>query len=65
MGRPIGPRKIHHYSDEFKLTAVKLSGLPGMQAPLVAGSSWVASRCCHATQTGLSFGGRPVRCTGR
>ena len=24
MGRPIGPRKVHHYSVEFKLTAVKL-----------------------------------------
>ena len=28
MGRPIGPRKVHHYSVEFKLTAVKLSGMP-------------------------------------
>ena len=65
MGRPIGPRKIHHYNDEFKLTAVKLSGLPGMQALLVAGSSRIASRCCHTTQTGLSFGGRPVRWIGR
>jgi hypothetical protein len=25
MGRPIGPRKVHRYSLDFKLTAVKLS----------------------------------------
>ena len=36
MGRPIGPRKVHHYSVEFKLTAVKLSGLPGVQVQTVA-----------------------------
>jgi len=65
MGRPIGPKRVHRYSVEFKLTAVKLSGLPGMQALLVAGSSRIASHCCHTTQTGLSFGGRPVRWTGR
>jgi putative transposase len=29
MGRPIGPKKVHRYSVEFKLTAVKLSGVPG------------------------------------
>ena len=65
MGRPIGPKRVHRYSVEFELTAVKLSGLPRMQALLVAGSSRIASRCCHTTQTGLSFGGRPVRWTGR
>ena len=36
MGRPIGPRKVQHYSGEFKLTAVKLSGLPGVQVQTVA-----------------------------
>ena len=36
MGRPIGPRKVHHYSVEFKLTAVKLSGMPGVQVQTVA-----------------------------
>ncbi len=65
MGRPIGPKRVHRYSVEFKLTVVKLSGLPGMQALLVAGSSRIASRCCHTTQTGISFGGRPVRWIGR
>ena len=36
MGRPIGPRKVHHYSVEFKLTAVKLSGMSGVQVQTVA-----------------------------
>jgi transposase len=36
VGRPIGPRKIHRYSVEFKLTAVKLSGMPGVHVQTVA-----------------------------
>ncbi len=36
MGRPIGPKKVHRYSAEFKLTAVKLSGMPGVQVQTVA-----------------------------
>jgi transposase len=31
-----GPRKIHKYSDEFKLTAVRLSQQPGIQVQTVA-----------------------------
>jgi transposase len=31
-----GPRKIYRYSDEFKLTAVRLSQQPGMQVRTVA-----------------------------
>ena len=31
-----GPRKIYKYSDEFKLTAVRLSQQPGMQVQTVA-----------------------------
>ena len=31
MARPIGPKKVHRYSDEFKTTAVKLSRLPRVQ----------------------------------
>jgi len=31
-----GPRKVHRYSDEFKLTAVRLSQQPGMQVHSVA-----------------------------
>ena len=36
MGRPIGPRKVHRYSTDFKLAAVKLSGMPGVQVQTVA-----------------------------
>jgi transposase len=36
MGRPIGPKKVHRYSVEFKVTAVKLSGMPGVQVQTVA-----------------------------
>ena len=31
-----GPRKLYKYSDEFKLTAVRLSQQPGMQVQTVA-----------------------------
>jgi transposase len=31
-----GPRKLHKYSDEFKLTAVRLSQEPGIQVKTVA-----------------------------
>ena len=31
-----GPRKVHRYSDEFKLTAVRLSQQPGLQVRAVA-----------------------------
>jgi transposase len=31
-----GPRKVHRYSDEFKLTAVRLSQQPGIQVQTVA-----------------------------
>src|SRR6266851_4102328 len=36
MGRAIGPKKVHRYSTEFKLTAVKLSGVAGVQVQTVA-----------------------------
>jgi transposase-like protein len=36
VGRPIGPKKVHRYSVEFKLTAVKLSGMTGVQVQTVA-----------------------------
>ena len=35
MGKP-GPKKIHRYSVEFKLTAVKLSHMPGVEVQTVA-----------------------------
>src|SRR5690348_8392088 len=31
-----GPRKVHRYTDEFKLTAVRLSQQPGLQVQTVA-----------------------------
>ena len=36
MGRRIGPRKVHRYRVEFKLTAVKLSHIPGIEVQTVA-----------------------------
>jgi transposase len=38
VGRPIGPKKVYRYSVEFKLTAVKLSDMPGVQVQTVAGA---------------------------
>jgi len=35
VGKP-GLKKVHRYSVEFKLTAVKLSGMPGVQVQTVA-----------------------------
>jgi transposase len=36
VGRRIGPKKVRRYSVEFKVTAVKLSGMPGVQVQTVA-----------------------------
>ncbi len=36
MGRPIGPKKVHRYSVEFRVTAVKLSRMPGVEVQTVA-----------------------------
>lgn len=36
MGKPIGPKKIHRYSDEFKVQAVRLSLSPDIQTQDVA-----------------------------
>jgi len=36
MGRPTQPKRISQYSDEFKVSAVKLSRLPGVQVQQVA-----------------------------
>jgi transposase len=38
MARPIGPKKVHRYSDEFKTTALKLSHLARVQVQDVAGA---------------------------
>ena len=36
MARPIGPKKVQRYSLEFKLKAVKLSQMPGVEVQAVA-----------------------------
>ncbi|HEB55263.1 MAG TPA: hypothetical protein ENI98_02945 [Gammaproteobacteria bacterium] len=36
MPRLRGPRKVHRYSKEFKVTVVRLSHLPGVQVKDVA-----------------------------
>jgi transposase len=36
VGRRIGPKKVHRYSVEFKLTAVKLSRMAGVEVQTVA-----------------------------
>ena len=36
MGRRIGPKKVHRYSAEFKLTAVKLTRMAGVEVQTVA-----------------------------
>jgi len=36
MAARVGPRKVLKYSDEFKLTAVRLSQQPGLQVQAVA-----------------------------
>lgn len=36
MPRRVGPQKVRHYSLEFKLKAVKLSQLPGVEVQAVA-----------------------------
>jgi hypothetical protein len=36
VGRPIGPKKVHRYSVESKLTSVKLSEMSGVQVQTVA-----------------------------
>lgn len=43
MPKP-GPRTICKYSDEFKVTAVRLSHLPGVQIQEVAASLSILAR---------------------
>ncbi len=38
MGRLIGPKKVHRYSVEFKVTAVKLNRMPGVEVQTAAGA---------------------------
>ena len=63
MGRLIGPRKVHHYSVEFKLTAVKLSGMAGVQVQTVAGAldihPFMLSRWRKEVREGILTGRAP------
>jgi transposase len=63
MGRP-GLRKVHRYSTEFKLTAVKLSHLPGVEVQTVATAldihPFMLSRWRKEVREGMVIG-RPRR----
>jgi transposase-like protein len=48
MARATGPRKVHRYSGEFKLKAVKLSELDGVQVQDVAAALDIHPFICHA-----------------
>jgi transposase-like protein len=44
MPKAKGPRKTHRYDNEFKVKAVRLSQLPGVQVKDVAGYQIVVQR---------------------
>lgn len=60
MGRPIQPRRVRQYSTEFKLTAVMLSHVPGVQGQHVAQAldihPWMLSRWRKQAREGLLHG---------
>jgi len=64
MGRPIGPKKVHRYSNEFKLTAVHLSDVAGVQVQTVAAAldihPFLLSRWRKEVRDGV-LRGRPLR----
>jgi len=59
MARIKGPRKIHRYSAEFKLKAVKLSEIEGVRVQDVADAleihPFVLSRWCSVALLGRSL----------
>jgi transposase len=59
-----GPRKVHRYSKEFKLTAVRLSQQPGIQVQTVAAAleihPFMLSRWRKDVKDGR-LGGRPPK----
>ena len=63
MGKP-GLRKVHRYSVEFKLTAVKLSHMPGVEVQTVANAldihPFMLSRWRKEVRDGV-LRGRPRR----
>ena len=58
-----GPRKVARYSDEFKLTAVRLSQQPGIQVQTVAAAleihPFMLSKWRREAKAGLSSGNTP------
>jgi len=58
-----GPRKVHRYTDEFKLTAVRLSQQPGVQVQTVAAAleihPFMLSKWRKAARDGLLRGSLP------
>src|SRR3954451_24611602 len=64
MARP-GPRKVRAYSDEFKLTAVRLSLQPGLAVQTVAAAlevhPFLLSRWRRAAREGRLRGPVPAR----
>ena len=68
MARIKGPRKVHRYSAEFKLKAVKLSQIEGVQVQNVADaldihpfmlSRWLSSRPRRKTSRRATASARP------
>ena len=54
MARAMGPRKVHRYTAEFKLKAVKLSELNGVQVQDVAEARVL--QICFVSATSKLFG---------
>ncbi|MBI4610135.1 MAG: transposase [Candidatus Rokubacteria bacterium] len=65
MARPIGPKKVHRYSDAFKATAVKLSELSRVQVQDVAAAldshPFMLSRWRTESREGRLLAGKAVR----
>ncbi len=57
MAKITGPRKLYRYTDEFKLKAVKLTQLPGVQVKHVAEAleihPWMLSKWRTQAATGV------------
>ena len=65
MAKPIGPKKVHRYSEAFKATAVKLSQLSGVQVQNVAEAldihPFMLSRWRKEFREGRIVAGKTVR----
>ncbi len=65
MAKPIGPKKVHRYSEAFKATAVKLSQLSGVQVQHVAEAldihPFMLSRWRKEYRDGRIVAGKTVR----